>query len=175
VTVTNGGVVDRYARRRAAGWGAHRNPGGLLYGAVVSASVLAFAGTGEKSTRQVMATVLEVLVVYWAAHVYTRVLADRLVDPSATVVERARESLVHELPVLAGGLPALGVFTVASIVGIDTSSAADIALGATVVLLGWVGFLVGKQAGATGWSLALEVLTAAMLGVFVVGFKAALH
>ena len=158
--------------RLIAAWRSRRNPAGLLYGALVAASVIAVSSSVMESPRALTAAVVEVLVIYWAAHVYSRVLADRLADPSATFGERTREALRHEIAVLAGGIPALVVFAVVSAAGATISTAANVALAATIVLLGSAGFVVGRQAGARGWNLAGEVAVAALLGLLIFTLKA---
>jgi hypothetical protein len=116
-----------------------------------------------------------VLVVFWAAHVYIRALADRLLDPSAAWADRAREAVAHEAAVLQGGLPALAVFCAAVVLGVDTGPAADLALAATIAVLGSAGYVVGLQAGARGRTLAGEVVMAALLGLLILTLKVGLH
>jgi len=158
--------------RLIAVWRSRRNPAGFLYGALVAAAVIAVSSSVIDSSRTLTLAVLEVLVIYWAAHVYSRVLADRLADPTATLGERSWEAIRHEVSVLAGGVPALVVFGAASAVGATISTAANIALLATVVLLGSAGFVVGRQADARGWNLAGEVAVAAALGILIFTLKA---
>ena len=158
--------------RLIAAWRSRRNPAGVLYGALVAAAVIAVSSSVMDSARALTLAVLEVLVIYWAAHVYSRVLAERLAEPSATFGERAWEALRHEISVLAGGIPALVVFTAASAAGATISMAANIALLATIVLLGSAGYVVGRQAGARGWNLVGEVAVAAALGILIFTLKA---
>ena len=73
---------------------------------------------------------------------------------------------------LAGGIPALVVFIAASAAGATISLAANIALLATIVLLGSAGYVVGRQAGARGWNLVGEVAVAAALGILIFTLKA---
>lgn len=158
--------------RLVAAWRSRRNPAGLLYGALVAAAVIAVSSGVMESARSLTLAVVEVLVIYWAAHVYSRILAERLADPSATFRERAREAVRHEFSVLAGGLPALVVFVIASVAGASLSTAANLALAATIVLLGSAGYVVGRQAGAHGRDLAAEVAVAVLLGVLIFTLKA---
>jgi hypothetical protein len=147
----------------------------LLYGALLSAAAIALSSTSTDSARAIVLTTVEVLVVFWAAHVYIRILADRLLDPDATFAARGREALAHEAAVLQGGLPGLGVLCVALLAGVDPGSAGDAALVAIIGVLGSAGYVVGRQAGARGRTLAAEVAVAALLGVLVVAFKVGLH
>jgi hypothetical protein len=55
------------------------------------------------------------------------------------------------------------------------ASAGNIALWATIVLLGSAGYAIGRRGGATGWLLAGEVATATFLGIFILVLKQALQ
>ena len=156
-------------------WVGHRNPAELLYGALVTGTVFALSASATDEARTVGLTVLEVLVAFWVAHVYTRLLTDRLRDPAASFMERGREAINHERAVLEGGLPALVAFVLANLVGASTSRAVDVALAVTVVLLGSAGYHVGRAVGARGITLVGEIAVAVLLGLFVVGLKLALH
>ena len=156
-------------------WSDHRNPTGLLYGAVVTGAVFALTEASDDRPRTIAIAVLEVLVVFWAAHVYTRVLSDRLIDPGSSFLTRTREALLHELAVLEGGAPAVAVFAVWSIAGAESPAAINAALATTVVVLGSAGYVVGRRAGARGPTLLGEIAAAALLGLVVVGLKVALH
>jgi len=159
----------------ASVWKTHRNASGLLYGAVVTGAVMALASGSEDNAVTVGRSVIEVLLVFWGAHVYTRVIADRLLEPNAGFGERLREALGHELALLEGGMPALVAFVVATIAGASTETASNLALGVTVVMLGSAGYVIGRASGAAGRSLVLEVAAAAGLGLLVIALKVAVH
>jgi hypothetical protein len=168
-------VAEEAAGNRRLSWTGHRNVSGFLYGTLVTGAVVAVASAVSDSAMTVGLAVVHVAIVYWVAHVYVRVLADRLADPSATFVRRARESFGHEAAVLEGGVPALAVFVLAAVLGADASRAADLALLATVGLLASAGYAIGRQAKARGWALAGEVAAATLLGLAIVGLKTGLH
>lgn len=169
------GDRDRAFDLASAAWGAHRNASGLLYGALVTGAVIGVSAEATDSAATIVFNAVQVLIVYWAAHVYIRVLADRLADPTLGFAERVGEALRHELAVLLGGAPALAVFVVASVAGVSTSAATNLALAATILLLGSAGYVVGRQAQERGWALVGEVVASSLLGLLVVGLKAMLH
>jgi hypothetical protein len=151
------------------------NTSGLLFGAVVSGSALAISSGHVASADEVALAVGVVLIVYWLAHMYVRLLVDRLDLSSAPRRQRGREALLHEAAILAGGVPGLVAFTLASVLGASASGAAYVALWATVGFLAGVGYLAGHRAGATGWALAVETAGAGLLGVVAVAMHALLH
>jgi hypothetical protein len=148
---------------------------GLLYGAVVTAAVLAVVSAHATGVGSVLASVVLVLGAYWLAHVYTRALSERLAHPNRGLGARIREAAVEEVAVLQGGLPALAAFVVATVLGAGPAAAGTLALWVSVALLAAVGYLAGHAAGVTGWGLVAETLTAALFGVLIVVLKAAMH
>src|SRR3954452_24246294 len=150
----------------------HRNPGGFLYGALVTGAVLAVSSASDDRAATVLRAVVQVLIVYWCAHVYVRVLTHGRGGTSAGLGERTRSSLLHELAILEGGLPAISVFSLGALLGMETGRAADLALFATIVFLAVAGYIVGREAKVEGWSLIAEVVAAVDIGVLVVGLKA---
>lgn len=166
---------QRSHRLQAAHWLAHTDPAGLLYGAIVSAAVLATVSAhAEGSTFVGVATAL-VLVVYWMSHVYIETLSRQFDGDRRQFLPRLRAASAHESSVLKGGLPAILVYVGASLAGAGISSAAATAVYFTVVLLAGVGYLGAHQAGVRGGALLLEVAGAASFGVLIVGAKTLLH
>jgi hypothetical protein len=148
---------------------------GLLYGAIVAAAAMAVVSAHEPDAGKVLLAVVITLVVYYCAHVFTRVEADRLDHPTASFRDDLREAERHELTVLVGGVPAVSVFVVSVLLGATASRAVDIALWVTIGLLGMFGYLVGRESRATGWRLVVEIGGAALFGVAVAILKTLLH
>lgn len=166
---------DHSHRRRAAGWLSRADPAGLLYGAIVSAAVMATVSAhADGSTFVGVATAL-VLVVYWMAHVYIGTLSRQFDGDERRFLKRVLTAGAHEASVLKGGLPAIAVFVGASLGGAEADGAAATAVYATVLLLAGVGYLGAHQAGMKGVALLLEVLGAASFGLLIVAAKTLLH
>ena len=162
-------------RGRAARWLSHADPPGLLYGAIVSAAVLATVSAhAEGATFVGMATAV-VLVIYWLSHVYTETLSLQLEGDERRFRHRLRDASAHETSVLKGGVPAIVVYVAMSLAGADVDTAATAAVYVTVVLLAGVGYLGAHRTGATGGTLVLEVAGAASFGVLIVAAKTLLH
>ena len=162
-------------RVRAASWLAHTDPAGLLYGAIVSAAVLATVSAHAEGSEFVALATAVVLVVYWMAHVYIDALSSQLDGDSRHFLHRLRTSSAHETSVLKGGLPAIVVYIGASLAGMDIASAAAAAVSFSVALLAAVGYLGAHQAGVRGPAMLLEVAGAASFGVVIVIAKTFLH
>ena len=162
-------------RVRAASWLAHTDPAGLLYGAIVSAAVLATVSAHAEGSEFVALATGVVLGVYWMAHVYIDALSRQFDGDTRHFLLRLRTSSTHETSVLKGGLPAIVVYVGASLAGMDISSAAATAVYFSVALLAAGGYLGAHQAGLRGRAVLLEVAGAASFGLLIVVAKALLH
>ena len=143
------GDMSRLHRTAAAGWLASTDPAGLLYGAIVSAAVLATVSAHAEGRVFVGVATALVLVVYWMAHVYiARSPASWTATPgtscSACAPPRSRDQRPQGR---AAGHRRLRRGERA---GAEVDTAAAAAVYFTVVLLAAVGYLGAHQAGLTG-------------------------
>jgi hypothetical protein len=159
----------------AARWVANTDPAGLLYGAIVSAAVLATVSAHTERHVYVGVATSLVLLVYWMAHVYIHTLSSQLGGDTRHFLLRLRTSSAHETSVLKGGVPAILVYVVADALGADVDSAAAVAVYFTVLLLAGVGYLGAHQAGIRGRAVLVEIAGAASFGVLIVAAKTLLH
>jgi hypothetical protein len=148
---------------------------GLLYGAVVSASVLATASAHSEQYEYVAIAAFAVVGVYWLAHVYVGLHTRRLEDPAAGIWHRVATSARHEVSVLKGGLPAVLVYLAGTLLGLGAGSAAAVAVYFSVALLVCVGYVAAHLAGRTGAAALVDASVAGLFGVAVVVLKTLLH
>jgi VIT1/CCC1 family predicted Fe2+/Mn2+ transporter len=168
-------VELRDARHRTGLWVASRHPAGILYGAIITGAVISATAGHETSARRIVATTLFVLGVYWLADVYVRAFAHQFREGRDTLTHRLAAASRHESGVLLGGVPALGTFTIATALGMSSSTAADLALWLTVVVLGALAYLAARYAGAPIREALAEAALAGMLGILMIVSKALLH
>ncbi len=162
-------------RVRAARWVTRADPGGLLYGAIVSAAVLVTVSAHAEGTDHVILATAGFLVVYWMAHVYIETLSTQFRGDHNPFARRLQHAAGHEASVLKGGAPAIVVYALASLLGADASNAAAVAAYFSVALLVVIGYLGAHQAGVRGWPLLGEVAAAGSFGLLIVAGKALLH
>ena len=168
--------VSRGHRRRAADALARRDPGNLLYGAVVTAGVLAAVSANISHVHRVALGVGSVLVAYWLAHVYTATQAMLFEGDHGPLRHRFLSAAAKEAPILVGGVPAVVVYLAAhELGGLSASNAAFCALWFSVAFLFTIGYLGAHRAGIRGWRLAIESAGAASLGIVAVLAKFFLH
>ena len=162
-------------RIRAARWVTRADPGGLLYGAIISAGVLVTVSALTEGAERVVITTSTFLVVYWMAHVYIETLSTQFRGDRNPFARRLQHAAGHEASVLKGGAPAIVVYLVASLLGADPTNAAAAAAYFSVALLVVIGYLGAHQAGVRGWPLLGEVAAAGSFGLLIVAGKAFLH
>ncbi|MCP3421268.1 hypothetical protein [Nocardioides pinisoli] len=162
-------------RTRVADTLARRDPGGLLYGAVVTAGVLAAVSANVSHVQRVALSVGAVVVVYWLAHVYTETQEMLYEGDRRPLHRRTPHAAAKEAFILVGAVPAVVVYVLLHLLGLPARGAALWALWFSVGFLAVIGYLGAHRAGIRGWRLALESGGAASLGVLAVLGKLFLH
>lgn len=154
---------------------AEAEPGGLLYGALVSASVLITASAHIEDYQRVGLTTLGALTVYWLAHAYIGAQSMQFGGDSRHVLRRVASALGHEASVLKGGVPAIAVYVTSVLLGAGNANAASFAAYFSVALMVLAGYLASHRVGRQGLALVLDTSVAALLGVLVIIGKVLLH
>ena len=163
------------ARQHTGEWVAGRHPSGLLYGVIITGAVMSASAGQETSAQRIVATTGFVLGIYFLADVYVRVFAHQFREGRDSIGHRFAAAASHESGVLLGGVPALGTFAVATALGVAPSTAVDIALWVTVIVLGAIAYLAARYAGSPVREALVESALAGMLGVLMVVSKSLLH
>jgi hypothetical protein len=147
-------------RRRAAG----------IYGAIITASIMTAAG-GRLPTLALALSVLVTLVVYWLAEEYAEVLGRQATGRHVPTWAHIRASLASRWPIVSASFVPLAVLVVARLAGASAFAAANVGVGAAVVLLTAHGWTAGRAAQLKGWQLTASTSIAAVLGLAMVALK----
>jgi hypothetical protein len=169
-TVDTGAHSPNVAERLA-----ESDPAGLLYGAIVTAAVLVTSGGHEDSSKRVLATWAIVLSVYWLTHVYVHAAKSQFQGDTHHLFSRSALAAKAELPVLAGGIPAMAVFIVVASTDTDVFDASRAALYFTVALLAAFGYVGTRHSGRSVAAALGEAFGASLLGLLMVLAKTLLH
>lgn len=144
-----------------------------VYGAVVGAAGIAVSSAHGGDLADIVLTVLVTVAVYWAAERYADVLATAVHNPRR---ERVLAALRRGRPTLQAGLIPMCLLVALDLLLTDRLPLAVFsALGLATLMLGRLGHLAARQAGAgrlsaLGWSLGT-----AALGLSMIGLKILLH
>jgi hypothetical protein len=151
--------TDR-GRRRAAG----------IYGAVVTAAVIA-AVQDQIPTRALVVAVLVTLLVYWIAEEYAELLGEHAERGHLPTWPHIRAGLAASWPMVAASFVPLLVLVASRLAGASTATAANVGLIAAVVLLVYHGWSAGRAAHLAGRALLAATSVAAGLGLVMVLLK----
>jgi hypothetical protein len=150
----------RAGRRRAAG----------IYGAIITASIMAAAGRSLPTLALAIA-VLITLVVYWLAEEYAEVLGQQATGGHVPSWAHIRAGLVSSWPIVSASFVPLVALVLARIAGASAFAAANVGVGVAVALLTAHGWTAGRAAQLKGWQLTASTSIAAVLGLVMVVLK----
>lgn len=147
---------------------------GAVYGSLLAASVVVGAGTlGTYPRLELVALLLGTGVVFWAAHVFSRLFGARMVNRLSWDVIRSTSK--EERPIIKAAVPPAVAAAVAPLFGLGATGIAWLAL--AVALIGQVGWatLAASRAGASRRLMILAGLINLFLGLLIVLLKVALQ
>lgn len=147
-------------RRRAAG----------IYGAIITASVMAAAG-GSLPTAALAVSVLITLVVYWLAEQYAGILGQQAAHGHLPTWFRVKEELANSWPIVSASFVPLVALIVARVAGGSPWVAANAGVAVAIGLLTLHGWSAGRAAELRGWRLVVATCVAAALGLVMVVLK----
>jgi hypothetical protein len=147
-------------RRRASG----------IYGAIITAAVLAAAGE-QLPTRALAASVLITLLVYWVAEEYASLLGGHLASGTLPSWSEIRGALAASWPMVTASCLPLLVLVLAALLGAAATDAANAALVAAAAELMVYARSAGRAAGLRGRRQVLVIASAAVLGLLMIGLK----
>jgi hypothetical protein len=159
----------------AAPHGAGLDPGGLLYGTIVSAAALAVGATTGDTVGGMFETMVSTLLIYWFAHIYVATVSARRPGSTVPLHRLIVTSAWHEASILVGGLPAVLVVVILSLAHVSLWVTVLSDLATIIVVLVLDGLLAGLHAGLRGWKLGAEAAVAAILGGLIAGLLFSLH
>ncbi len=153
-------AVRKRGRRRAAG----------IYGAIVTAAILAAVG-GRLPTAALVVSVVVTLLVYWVAEEYAELLGEQVEGGVLPTWAYIRGALAATWPMVSASYAPLLALVLARLAGASASAAANVGLAVATVLLAFHGWSAGRSAQLRGGQLLLATLVAAALGLVMIALK----
>jgi hypothetical protein len=158
--VRSGSSAKSSGKRRAAG----------IYGAIVTAAVLAATGD-ELHTAGLIVSVVITLVVYWLAEEYAELLGEQAEGGMVPTWDYIRGTLTATWPMVTASFAPLVALVIARLAGQSVSAAANVGLVVALVLLMIHSWLAARAAQLHGWQLAFTTSVAVALGLVMVALK----
>lgn len=147
-------------RRRAAG----------IYGAIVTAAIIAANG-GELSTVALVVAVVVTLLVYWVAEEYAEVIGEQAEDGRLPTWANIRVMLAGTWPLVSASYAPLLALVLARVAGASVLIAANVGLAVAIVLLTIHGWSASRAARLRGRQLVISTFVAAGLGIVMIVLK----
>jgi hypothetical protein len=163
---------DSQTRPSAAA--AHIDYSGAVYGSLLAASVVVGAGTlGSLPRLELVLLLLCTSVVFWAAHVFSRLFGARMVHHLSW--EEVRRVCADERPIVEAAVPPAGAVAISPLLGLGIQGTTWLAL--AVALAGQVGWatVAAARAGAPRRLVLVAGVANLLLGMVIVVVKVALQ
>ena len=145
---------------------------GAIYGTLLATAVVAgLAGNESVGAAQGLAAVVVTNTVFWVAHVYTDILAQRLetgTRPSGKVLAGV---FAEEWPMVQSAWPASVLLLLGWVGVLERDTAYTLAIAAGVVAMAVWGATYARREGARWPGLVLSALVNVGLGLIVVALK----
>jgi hypothetical protein len=152
----------------------HRRRSAHLYGLIVSGAVLATAPDDYRLSRVALALVAT-LATYWIAETYVHWIATRTIHGRDLTGAERRRIVGDGWPLMAACIVPIGVLFAEAVLQVETATAIKVALAVNTVLLGAVGWNMGRAGGLRGVRLLASTAATGLLGVVMIVLKTTLH
>lgn len=151
------------------------NTEGAVYGALMVGVLLAAEDARQETYGETVGAVAVVLVLYWLTSLYTHILGVRLRTQEPLARALIKRSLVHELPVIEGGVAPVVVLVFAWATGTSVNDGVRAAVFATAISIIALEVAAGLRARPRGPNLWLRAAAGALGGLAVIAVKVVLH
>jgi VIT1/CCC1 family predicted Fe2+/Mn2+ transporter len=154
---------------------ASRHVSRVVYGAIIGLALVVALEKHPPSTRVVVGTLLGTAVAVALAELYSEILGSETRTRRRLRAPELRDVVFDAVAVAFGvAFPAV-FFILAAADAIEEDTAFALAKWSGVGLIGFYGFCAARLAGESLWVSGLRALAAALIGAFLIAFKALLH
>jgi hypothetical protein len=154
---------------------AARNVEDAVYGALLIGILLAAEDAHRETYAETIGAAAIVLILYWLTRLYTQVLGVRLRTQEQLARPVIRRSVLHELPIIEGGVAPVIVLVAAWAIGAPLTKGVTAAVIATVASIIVLEIAAARRARSGGASVWLRASASALLGLCIVAVKVLLH
>jgi hypothetical protein len=160
--------TDKLVGRSPESWAA------AVYGTIICAAVIA-TSEHEPSLGAVALAVVVTVLVYWLAERYAAYVGATLHHGRQQTAREVFRALVESWPMVQSSYAPLLILLLCYLAGASVDTAVTIALGFSVALLTFLGWLVGRRADLTGARIVVAAAVNGFFGLILVALKIALH
>lgn len=160
--------------RPPAGW-IDRNSAGVIYGVIATGVLLAAESSKGESYAKTVAAISVTLLLYWIAHGYARVVAQRLETSGSWAVGDVARALGHELAILRGAVLPLLAVIVAWACGARLRTGIAAGIWTASAALVFFEVVAGIRARLKSGELVLQASVGALVGAAILAVRLVLH
>ena len=147
-----------------------RHRAASIYGAIITAAIIAASGRDLPTVPLVIAVVVTLLV-YWVAEEYAEVIGEQAEGGRLPTWASIRGMLASTWPMVTASYAPLLALVLAHLAGASGLTAANVGLGVAIAALTFHGWSAGRAAQLHGHRLLLATSVAAALGVVMILLK----
>jgi hypothetical protein len=151
------------------------NPGGIVYGTILVATLLAAESATHETYGETIGAVAIALAVYWLANAYAVFTGERARTSEHFTAGGYLNALVHEVTVLIGALGPLVAVLVSWAVGASLSTATIVAVWAAAAIIVATELALGIRSHLDGRELVVQTAFGVLLGIAIVALRVLLH
>jgi hypothetical protein len=151
------------------------NPGSAIYGTIAVGALLAAESVRRETYARNVVAVVITLLLYWLAHSYADLAAERLRSGAPLTVGRLVRTMLEELPLLAGATIPLATLLICWAAGTRLSVAVIAALWTSAAIVVMIELSAGVRGHLAAKQFIAQVLVGALLGSLVIFLKVVLH
>jgi hypothetical protein len=151
------------------------NPGGLVYGTIAVAALLAAETARRGSYAKSVAAVAITLLLYWIARSYAEFTGQRLRKSEPFRLAGLAQAMARELSVLVGAAVPLVVLLVWWAAGAQLTTAVNAAIWTSALTILTIEVVSGLRAQLSGRDLIAQTALGAVLGLLVTALRVVLH
>lgn len=151
------------------------NPGGVVYGVLAVATVIAAESTRRETFAKLFLASAITMALYWAAHAYSHHWVSRLHRGGEWTVAEIENSLRYESSILLGAAVPLAVLLVGWAAGISTEAAVTAVLWAAGLELVVLEVVPGVRHRLRLRDLAVQAMLGLSMGAGILGVRFVLH
>lgn len=151
------------------------NPGGLVYGTILIATLLAAESPKRETYAKTVAAVALALLLYWTANAYAEYAGHRVTRSEPFKLGDFADAARHELAIIYGALAPLAALVVCWAAGASLSTGVTTAVWLSVAMIIGTEIVIGVRSELTGRELVAQTAIGALLGLMVLALRVLLH
>lgn len=148
---------------------------GAIYGTILATTVVASLGYNPDKLEKSIAIVLVTSLVFWAAHVYSLMVAGRMVARRPLTRSEMGDIARNEWPMLQSSLPVVAPLLLGVLGIISRENAADIAMLVGIGALFVYGVVLGLREGRGRLSVLWNAVVVGSFGILIMLLKVVVH